>query len=102
VAWTLRVEHESAIYHVTVRANGGQGLFKNAGDRRYLLARLVKLESLSERLELLRSYSLSSFQAYVGMSPQHDFIAYEPLLASGHRKTCRFGARSWRCPWRRF
>ena len=40
VARKLRVEYEGAIYHVTVRSNGGRGLFKNDGDRRYLLDRL--------------------------------------------------------------
>ena len=40
MARKLRVEYEGAIYHVTVRSNGGRGLFKNDADRRYLLDRV--------------------------------------------------------------
>jgi hypothetical protein len=35
----LRVEYEGAIHRVKVRSNGGIALFKNDGDRRYLLNR---------------------------------------------------------------
>jgi putative transposase len=40
MARQLRVEYPGAIYHVTVRANGQEGLFKTDGDRKYLLTRM--------------------------------------------------------------
>lgn len=40
MARQLRVEYPGAIYHVTVRSNGKEGLFKTEGDRRYLLTRM--------------------------------------------------------------
>ena len=40
MARQLRVEYPGAIYHVTVRSNGKEGLFKTDGDRRYLLTRM--------------------------------------------------------------
>ena len=40
MARQLRVEYPGAIYHVTVRANGKEGLFKTDGDRKYLLMRM--------------------------------------------------------------
>ena len=42
MARRLRVEFEGAIYHLTVRANGGKGLFKDDDDRRYLLDRIAE------------------------------------------------------------
>lgn len=169
MARKLRVEFEGAIYHLTVRANGGDRLFKDDTDRRYLLdriaaaaetyqvriylfclmsnhfhlvvetprgnlgrfmqgvltgygiyynrrhrshghvtqgrygARLVegneyllklsryvhlnpvkiarmKSKPLSERLEVLRKHSWSSFQAYVGLASRNDFVDYNPVL----------------------
>jgi len=40
MARQLRVEYPGAIYHVTVRSNGKEGLFKTDGDRKYLLMRM--------------------------------------------------------------
>ena len=40
MARQLRVEYPGAIYHVTVRLNGKEGLFKTDGDRKYLLTRM--------------------------------------------------------------
>jgi len=40
MARQLRVEYPGAIYHVTVRSNGKEGLFKTDGDRKYLLTRI--------------------------------------------------------------
>jgi REP element-mobilizing transposase RayT len=40
MARQLRVEWAGAMYHVTVRSNGREALFKSDFDRRYLLARL--------------------------------------------------------------
>jgi len=40
MARQLRVEYSGAIYHVTVRSNGKEPLFKTDGDRKYLLARI--------------------------------------------------------------
>ena len=40
MARQLRVEYPGAIYHVTVRSNGKEGLFKTDGDRKYLLTRM--------------------------------------------------------------
>lgn len=40
MARQLRVEYPGAIYHVTVRSNGQEGLFKTDGDRKYLLSRM--------------------------------------------------------------
>lgn len=42
MARQLRVEYSGAIYHVTVRSNGGEGLFLNDVDRKYLLSRLAE------------------------------------------------------------
>ncbi len=36
------MEYAGAIYHVTVRSNGREGLFFTDGDRKYLLARVVE------------------------------------------------------------
>jgi putative transposase len=169
MARKLRVEFEGAIYHLTVRSNGGAKLFKDDTDRRYLLGRIaeaaetyqvriyvfclmsnhfhlvvktprgnlgrfmqgvltgygvyynrrhrshghvtqgrygarlvegneyllklsryvhlnpvkitrIKSEPLSERLELLRKYTWSSYQAYVGLAPRNDFVDYGPVL----------------------
>ncbi len=38
----LRVEYAGAIYHVTVRSNGGSQLFCGDSDRRYLLERIAQ------------------------------------------------------------
>ena len=40
MARQLRVEYPGAIYHVTIRSNGKESLFKTGGDRKYLLARI--------------------------------------------------------------
>ena len=40
MARQLRVEYPGAIYHVTVRSNSQEGLFKTDRDRRYLLSRI--------------------------------------------------------------
>jgi REP element-mobilizing transposase RayT len=40
MARKLRIEYKGAIYHVTVRANGGADLFVDDTDRRYLLDRI--------------------------------------------------------------
>jgi len=40
MARQLRVEYAGAIYHVTVRSNGAESLFKTDGDRKYLLTRI--------------------------------------------------------------
>lgn len=40
MARKLRVEYEGALYHVTVRSNGGASLFKDEKDRWYLLGRI--------------------------------------------------------------
>jgi len=40
MARQLRVEYPGAIYHVTVRSNGKESLFKTDGDRKYLLTRI--------------------------------------------------------------
>ena len=40
MARQLRVEYPGAIYHVTIRSNGKESLFKTDGDRKYLLARI--------------------------------------------------------------
>ncbi|MBU4212338.1 MAG: transposase, partial [Verrucomicrobia bacterium] len=40
MARQLRVEYPGAIYHVTVRSNGQEALFKTDGDRKYLLTRM--------------------------------------------------------------
>ena len=42
MARKVRVEYEGAIYHLTVRANGGDALFTDDGDRRYLLSRIAE------------------------------------------------------------
>lgn len=42
MARKLRVEYKGAIYHVTVRSNGGHELFDDDTDRRYLLDRLAE------------------------------------------------------------
>jgi REP element-mobilizing transposase RayT len=36
------VEYPGAIYHVTVRSNGKENLFKTDGDRKYLLSRMAE------------------------------------------------------------
>jgi putative transposase len=41
----------------------------------------MKSKSLSERLEVLRKHSWSSFQAYAGLAPRNNFVACEPVLA---------------------
>lgn len=40
MARQLRVEYPGAIYHVTVRSNSKESLFKTDGDRKYLLTRM--------------------------------------------------------------
>ncbi len=40
MARQLRIEYDGAIYHVTVRANGRENIFKDDVDRRYLLSRI--------------------------------------------------------------
>ena len=169
MARKVRVEFEGAIYHLTVRANGGDALFTDDGDRRYLLSRIaeardtyqvrvflfclmsthfhlvvetprgnlgrfmqgvltgygvyynrrhrshghvtqgrygarlvegdayllklsryvhlnpvkiarVRSKPLPERLQMLREYPWSSYQAYSGLAPRNDFLDYEPLL----------------------
>jgi len=40
MARQLRIEFPGAIYHVTVRSNGKEDLFKTDGDRKYLLSRM--------------------------------------------------------------
>ena len=42
MARQLRVEYPGAIYHVTVRSNGKEELFRTDGDRKYLLARMAE------------------------------------------------------------
>lgn len=42
MARKLRVEYKGAIYHVTVRSNGGRELFDDDKDRRYLLSRMAE------------------------------------------------------------
>ena len=42
MARKVRVEYKGAIYHLTVRANGGDALFEDDGDRRYLLSRIAE------------------------------------------------------------
>ena len=42
MARKVRVEYEGAIYHLTVRANGGDALFTDDDDRRYLLSRIAE------------------------------------------------------------
>ena len=42
MARKLRVEYAGAIYHVTVRSNGGSQLFCGDSDRRYLLERIAQ------------------------------------------------------------
>jgi len=42
MARKVRVEYKGAIYHLTVRANGGDALFGDDGDRRYLLSRIAE------------------------------------------------------------
>jgi putative transposase len=42
MARQLRVEYPGAVYHVTVRSNGGELLFKSDEDRRYLLSRIAE------------------------------------------------------------
>jgi len=42
MARQLRVQYRGAIYHLTVRSNGEQLLFKRDEDRRYLLSRLAE------------------------------------------------------------
>lgn len=170
MARKLRVEYEGAMYHLTVRSNGGKNLFEDDRDRRFLLARigeaadvyqvrvylfclmsnhfhlvvatprgnlgrfmqgvltgygvyynrrhrshghvtqgrygarlvegneyLLKLsryvhlnpvkiagmqsKSAGERLEELRKYVWSSYQAYAGMAPRNEFVDYGPILA---------------------
>ncbi len=44
MARKVRVEFPGAIYHLTVRANGGAGLFDD-DDRRYLLGRIAEAAS---------------------------------------------------------
>lgn len=41
----------------------------------------MKSAPVSERLEALRKYSWSSFQAYAGLASRNDFIDYKPVLA---------------------
>jgi REP element-mobilizing transposase RayT len=41
----------------------------------------MKAKSLQDRLEILRKYSWSSFQAYAGLAPRNDFVHYEAVLA---------------------
>lgn len=170
MARKVRVEYPGAIYHLTVRANGGAELFDDDDDRRYLLGRIaeaastyqvrvylfclmtthfhlvvetprgnlgrfmqgvltgygvyynrrhrshghvtqgrygarlvegnayllklsryvhlnpvkiarVKAKPLPERLQRLREYPWSSFQAYTGRASRNDFVDYEPVLA---------------------
>jgi putative transposase len=38
----IRVEYAGAIYHVTVRGNGGHDIFRDDGDRRLLFSRFEK------------------------------------------------------------
>ena len=40
MARQLRIEYAGAIYHVTVRSNGGERLFISDFDRKYLLSRI--------------------------------------------------------------
>jgi len=49
MARQLRVEYPGAIYHVTVRSNGKECLFKTDGDRKYLLTRI---EEAAERCQV--------------------------------------------------
>ncbi len=46
MARQLRLEYEGAIYHVTVRSNGGENLFKGDKDRVYLLSRIKECSEL--------------------------------------------------------
>ena len=46
MARQLRVEYAGAIYHVTVRSNGGEALFASDVDRRYLLARIAEAREM--------------------------------------------------------
>lgn len=46
MARQLRLEYEGAIYHVTVRSNGGEALFKGDKDRVYLLSRIKECTEL--------------------------------------------------------
>ena len=41
----------------------------------------VKAKPLPERLQRLREYPWSSFQAYAGLASRNDFVDYEPVLA---------------------
>ena len=46
MARKLRVEYAGAIYHVTVRSNGGSLLFGGDSDRRYLLDRIAQASEM--------------------------------------------------------
>ncbi|MBU1858228.1 MAG: transposase [Verrucomicrobia bacterium] len=48
MARQLRVEYPGAIYHVTVRSNGQEVLFKTDGDRKYLLTRIGEVAERSQ------------------------------------------------------
>jgi putative transposase len=48
MARLLRVEHEGAIHHVTVRSNSGNDLYRNDQDREYFLYRLGESAQLHE------------------------------------------------------
>jgi hypothetical protein len=41
----------------------------------------MKSAPVSERVETLRKYSWSSYQAYAGLVPRNDFVDYKPVLA---------------------
>ena len=170
MARQLRVEYPGAIYHVTVRSNGQEALFKTDGDRKYLLSRMgeavdrhqvrvylfclmanhfhlvletprgnlnsfmhgvltgygvyfnwfhrrhghvtqgrygarlvsgddylrklsryvhlnpVKVATMadkpkSEKVDYLCAYPWSSYPAYIGKSPRHAFVTYDPMLS---------------------
>jgi len=55
----LRLEYKGAIYHVTVRANGGADLFRDDVDRRYLLKRIAEAAEMCQVRVYLFSLSLS-------------------------------------------
>jgi len=53
MARKLRVEYEGAIYHLTIRSNGGRDLFEDDADRGYLLGRMAEAaESYQVRVYL--------------------------------------------------
>ena len=170
MARKLRIEYAGAIYHLTVRSNGGRKFFRDDVDRRYFLGRIgaasevhqvrvylfclmsthahilaetprgnlgrfmqslltgygvyynrrhrthghvtqgrygarlvegnayllklsryvhlnpvmigrMKSNPLAQRREALRQYRWSSYPAYIGLAPRHDFVDYEPVLA---------------------